>query len=53
MLFKFASVVNNKLIIQAILSIEELLQRPPLLRTTTKEIEKVSEEIQKEEGIYG
>ncbi len=48
-----ASVVDNKLIIQAIPSIEELLQRPPLLRTTTKEIEKVSEEIQKEEGIYG
>lgn len=48
-----ASVVDNKLIIQAIPSVEELVQRPPLLRTTTKAIEKASEEIQKEEGIYG
>ena len=34
-------------------SIEELLKQPPVIRTTTKEIEKTSEEIQKEEGIYG
>ena len=48
-----ADVVDNKLIIQAIPSIEEILKRPPVMRTTTKEIEKASEEIQKEEGICG
>ena len=48
-----ADVVGDKLIIEAIPSIEEILRQPPVMRTTTKEIEKVSEEIQKEEGIYG
>ena len=48
-----ADVIGNKLIIEAIPSIEELLRRPPVIRTTTKEIESISEEIQKEEGIYG
>jgi bifunctional DNA-binding transcriptional regulator/antitoxin component of YhaV-PrlF toxin-antitoxin module len=48
-----ANVVGNKLIIEAIPSIEELLRQPPVMRTTTKEVEKTSEEIQKEEGIYG
>ncbi len=48
-----ASVVDNKLIIEAVPSIEELLREPPAIRTTTKEIEKISEKIQKEEGIYG
>ncbi|MDH2899924.1 MAG: hypothetical protein PXY39_03040 [archaeon] len=48
-----ANVVGNKLIIEAIPSIEELLRQPPIMRTTTKEVEKTSEEIQKEEGIYG
>jgi bifunctional DNA-binding transcriptional regulator/antitoxin component of YhaV-PrlF toxin-antitoxin module len=48
-----ASVVGNKLIIEAIPSIEELLQRQSNLKTTTKEFERISEEIQKEEGIYG
>jgi bifunctional DNA-binding transcriptional regulator/antitoxin component of YhaV-PrlF toxin-antitoxin module len=48
-----ANVVGDKLIIEAIPSIEEILKRPPVMRTTTKAIEKVSEEIQKEEGIYG
>lgn len=48
-----ANIVGNKLIIEAIPSIEELLKQRPVMRTTTKEIEKISEEIQKEEGIYG
>jgi len=48
-----ASFIGNKLVIEPIPSIEEILSRPPVMRTTTKEIEKVSEEIQKEEGIYG
>jgi bifunctional DNA-binding transcriptional regulator/antitoxin component of YhaV-PrlF toxin-antitoxin module len=48
-----ADVVGDKLIIEAIPSIEEILKQPPVMRTTTKKIEKISEEIQKEEGIYG
>lgn len=48
-----ANVVGNKLIIEAIPSIQELLRRPPVIRTTTREIEKTSEEMQKDEGIYG
>ena len=48
-----ANVVGDKLIIEAIPSIEEILKRPPVMRTTTREIEKVSEETQKEEGVYG
>jgi bifunctional DNA-binding transcriptional regulator/antitoxin component of YhaV-PrlF toxin-antitoxin module len=48
-----ASVVGNKLIIEAIPSVREILSREPGLRMTTKEFEKLSEEYQKEEGIYG
>ncbi|MGI0078137.1 MAG: AbrB/MazE/SpoVT family DNA-binding domain-containing protein [Nitrososphaerales archaeon] len=48
-----ANVVGKKLVIEAIPSIEDLLGQPPVMRTTTKEIEKTSEETQKEEGIYG
>jgi bifunctional DNA-binding transcriptional regulator/antitoxin component of YhaV-PrlF toxin-antitoxin module len=48
-----ASIVGDKLIIEAIPSIEEILRQPAVIRTTTKEIEKLSEKIQKEEGIYG
>lgn len=48
-----ADVVGNKLVIEAIPSIEELLKQPPMIRTTTRAIEKISEEIQREEGIYG
>jgi bifunctional DNA-binding transcriptional regulator/antitoxin component of YhaV-PrlF toxin-antitoxin module len=48
-----ANVIGNKLIIETIPSIRELLMRPPVLKLTTKKFEKTSEEIQKEEGIYG
>jgi bifunctional DNA-binding transcriptional regulator/antitoxin component of YhaV-PrlF toxin-antitoxin module len=48
-----ANVVGDKLIIEAIPSIEEILKLPPVMRATTKEIEKMSEEIQGEEGVYG
>jgi bifunctional DNA-binding transcriptional regulator/antitoxin component of YhaV-PrlF toxin-antitoxin module len=48
-----AEVVDNKLIIEALPSIKELLGQPPAMRTTTKKIEKISETIQREEGIYG
>lgn len=48
-----ASVIGNKLVIEAIPSIKDLLKRPPVLKMTTKEFEKLSEQIQKEEGMYG
>ncbi len=48
-----AEVVDNKLIIESIPSVKELLQRKPLIKMTTKEFERLSERIQKEEGIYG
>jgi hypothetical protein len=48
-----ATVVGNKLIVESVPSIEEILKLPPLIRSTTKEVERVSEDIQKEEGIYG
>jgi bifunctional DNA-binding transcriptional regulator/antitoxin component of YhaV-PrlF toxin-antitoxin module len=48
-----ASVVGNKLVIEAAPTIEEILKRPPAIVSTTKEFEKISEDIQKEEGVYG
>jgi bifunctional DNA-binding transcriptional regulator/antitoxin component of YhaV-PrlF toxin-antitoxin module len=47
-----ARVVGNKLIIEPIPTIEEILKHP-VIRITTKEAEELSEESQKEEGIYG
>jgi len=47
-----ARVVGNKLVIEPIASIEEILRRP-VVKLTTKEAEELSEEAQKEEGIYG
>ena len=47
-----ARVVDNKLIIESIPSLEELLSQP-VVRMTTKEVEELSEQAQKEEGIYG
>jgi hypothetical protein len=47
-----ASVVGEKHVIETITSLEEIVKHP-IVRATTKEIEQVSEEIQKEEGIYG
>lgn len=48
-----ASVLGNKLIIEAIPSVRELVSRPPVIKMTTKEFEEESEENQKDEGIYG
>ena len=48
-----ADVVGNKLIIEAVPSIKDLLQQPPTMKMTTKEFEKLSEEIQRKEKIYG
>ena len=47
-----ATVVKNKLIIESIPSIEELLSHP-VARMTTKEAEELSEQAQKEDGVYG
>jgi len=48
-----AKISKNKVIIEPVLSIEELLTRPPLGTLTPREAEKLSEQMQKEEGIYG
>ena len=47
-----ATVVDNKLIIEPVPSIEDLLQNP-ILSITVKKAENLSEEMQKEEGLYG
>ncbi len=47
-----ARVVENKLVIESIPSIEELLSRP-VVKMTTKEAEGLSEEAQKEERVNG
>lgn len=46
-----ARIVDDKLVIEAIPSIAELLKQP-LTKSTTKEMEELSEQFQKEEGIY-
>jgi bifunctional DNA-binding transcriptional regulator/antitoxin component of YhaV-PrlF toxin-antitoxin module len=47
-----ARVVKNKLIIESIPSIEELLTHP-VTKMTTKEAEELSEQAQKEAGVLG
>jgi bifunctional DNA-binding transcriptional regulator/antitoxin component of YhaV-PrlF toxin-antitoxin module len=47
-----ARVVDNKLIIESIPSIEELLANP-VLAIGVKRAERLSEEAQRKEGIYG
>ncbi|MGI0079741.1 MAG: AbrB/MazE/SpoVT family DNA-binding domain-containing protein [Nitrososphaerales archaeon] len=46
-------IIENKVIIEPVLSIESLLKRPPLISLTARAAEKLSERIQKEEGVYG
>ncbi|MGI0084962.1 MAG: AbrB/MazE/SpoVT family DNA-binding domain-containing protein [Nitrososphaerales archaeon] len=48
-----AKIVENKIIIEPVPSIESLLKRPPLAILTPREAERLSEKIQKEEGVYG
>ncbi len=48
-----ASDIHTKLVIKAIPPVRELLRRPPVMKMTTREFEKISVEIQKDEGIYG
>ncbi len=47
-----AKVVGNKMIIEPIASIEELLESP-ILSVSARKAERLSEAAQKEEGIYG
>lgn len=47
-----ATVIENKLIIETIPSIEELLKHQ-VAKMTTKEAQRLSQQTQKEEGIYG
>ncbi|MDG6996916.1 MAG: hypothetical protein JRN52_13430 [Nitrososphaerota archaeon] len=46
-----ATVVDEKLVIEAIPSIEDLLKNP-VVRLTTKQAEKLNEQAQKEEGLF-
>lgn len=47
-----AKVVDDKLVIESIPSIEELLSHP-VLTISARKAERLSEEAQREEGIYG
>lgn len=48
-----ARVVGDQVIIEPVISLESLLKRPPLATLTPKQAEKLSKQIQKEEGVYG
>ena len=48
-----AIVEKGRSIIELTPSIEEILREPPLLELTPSEVERLSEEAQKENGIYG
>lgn len=47
-----ATVVEGKLIIEPIPTVEDLIGSP-ILTTTVKEAESLSQQAQKEEGVYG
>lgn len=46
-------VKDNKLIIEPIPRIEDLIKEKRIIELTSQEAEKISEEMQKEENIYG
>jgi bifunctional DNA-binding transcriptional regulator/antitoxin component of YhaV-PrlF toxin-antitoxin module len=48
-----AKVVGGKVILEPVHSISSLLKRPPLATLTPKQAERLSERIQKKEGVYG
>jgi hypothetical protein len=48
-----ANAGGNKVIREPVLSMKQLLQRPRLTLLTPKQAEELSEQIQKEAGIYG
>lgn len=48
-----ATVIGDKVVLEPVLSIEYLLKRPRLAVLTPKQAERLSERIQKEEGVYG
>ena len=48
-----ATVVEGKLIIEPIASVEDLIRRRPLVSTRAEKAEELSEEAQKEEGAFG
>ncbi len=47
-----AIIKNNELIIKPLPSIEELIKKPRPIKLTPEEAEKISEEVQKEAGIW-
>ena len=48
-----ATVVDGKLVIEPIASVEDLIRSSPLISTTVEKAEEASEEAQKEEGAFG
>jgi hypothetical protein len=48
-----AKITDNKVIIEPVPSIEQLFARRPLAKLTPKEAERLSEQMQLDEGTYG
>jgi len=48
-----ATVVDGKLIIEPLASVEDLVKRRSLISMTPEEAEEISEQVQKEKGIVG
>jgi bifunctional DNA-binding transcriptional regulator/antitoxin component of YhaV-PrlF toxin-antitoxin module len=48
-----ATVLDGKLIIEPIASVEDMIRSSPLVSTSAEKAEKLSEEAQKEEGAFG
>ncbi len=48
-----ATVADGRLIIEPLLSIEDLLKKPPLITISVEQAERISERAQKEQGIFG
>jgi len=48
-----ATVVDGKLIIEPMDTVEEIIRRSPLVSTTPEKAEEISEEAQKEQGSFG
>jgi bifunctional DNA-binding transcriptional regulator/antitoxin component of YhaV-PrlF toxin-antitoxin module len=48
-----ATVVEGKLIIEPIASVEDLIRSRPLVSTSVKNAEELSEGVQREKGVFG
>jgi bifunctional DNA-binding transcriptional regulator/antitoxin component of YhaV-PrlF toxin-antitoxin module len=48
-----ATIVDGKLIIEPMDTLEEIIRRRPLVSVSPEKVEKISEEAQKEQGAFG